>query len=124
MMQAMGRARLAMVGRKGGVGWLLLSHMVAMVDMLLVLLLPVARPGPLLHLQSYILSILGITLEMQAMDWVKRYKAGQEERDIILSNDVCRGWEVDTALVMDISYGVENMVMRAVAGLILVTQHK
>ena len=61
-----------------------------------------------------------------AMDWVKRYKAGQEERDIILSMRVCKGLEVDTALVLDITggSGVENMVMRAVAGVILVTRKK
>ena len=48
-------------------------------------------------------------------EWLRRRRSGEEERVLILKEDVIRGWEASHILVVHLSgTGLENFVMRAV----------
>ena len=59
-------------------------------------------------------------------EWLAYFAYRKGERDIILDIHVCRGWEVDTAIVVNMEADYEewfrNLVMRGSANVILLTE--
>ena len=48
-------------------------------------------------------------------EWLRRRRSGEEERVLILDDQVIRGWEASHLLVVNLyGNGWENLVMRAV----------
>ena len=53
--------------------------------------------------------------EAEVEEWLRRRRSGEEERVLILDEEVIRGWEASHLLVVTLhGYGMENLVMRAV----------
>ena len=61
--------------------------------------------------------------EAEVEKWLRRRRSGEEERVLILDDQVSRGWEASHLLVVALhSLGWENLVMRAVGYCALVKQ--
>ena len=61
--------------------------------------------------------------EAEVEEWLRRRRSGEEERVLILDENVSRGWEASHVLVVDLTgFGIENLVMRAIGYCALVKQ--
>ena len=61
--------------------------------------------------------------EAKVEEWLRRRRSGEEERVLILDENVSRGWEASHVLVVDLTgFGLENLVMRAIGYCALVKQ--
>ena len=53
--------------------------------------------------------------EVEAEEWLRRRRSGEEERVLITDPNISRGWEASHILVVDLrGYGLQNLVMRTV----------
>ena len=53
--------------------------------------------------------------EAEVEEWLRRRRIGEEERVLVIDNEVSRGWEASHVLVLDLrGFGFENLVMRTV----------
>jgi len=63
--------------------------------------------------------------ENEVSGWLAGHDKGEEERDLLTDRDICRGWEAQSIMVVNIGYshvgGVENLVMRGRTCVALVT---
>ena len=51
--------------------------------------------------------------EQEVRDWLKKWKSGHEERDLVTDGECTRGWETDSLVAVEgPGEGVENLVMR------------
>jgi hypothetical protein len=85
-----------------------------------------ARPGtpPLTYTHPPII-VAGQATESTVSDWLARRERGEEERDLVTTEEDIRGWETDAAIVVihkNSPRGKANCVMRAVAHVITLTE--
>ena len=123
--QTMARARQEMAGRLGPRGIPVISASGFSWDVqAVVAAVTAARPGtPPLTYTSYT-SVTGQATESTVSGWLARRERGEEERDLVTTLELIRGWETDAAIVVIYkSSGNEaNCVMRAVAHVITLTE--
>ena len=84
-----------------------------------------ARPGtpPLTYTMDT--SVAGQAKYSTVSGWLARRERGEEERDLVTTEEDIRGWETDAAIVVIHKYGSTheaNCVMRAVAHVITLTE--
>ena len=59
--------------------------------------------------------------EADVEEWLRRRRSREEERVLVLDQEVVRGWEASHLLIVSLGgFGLENFVMRAIGYCILV----
>ena len=123
--QTMARARQEMARRLGPRGIPVISTSAFSRDgQAVVAAVTAARPGtPPLTYTTHTL-VAGQATEVTVSGWLARRERGEEERDLVIDEEVIRGWETDAAIVVVYQGGggKANCVMRAVAHVITLTE--